>query len=158
MIAVSGRIDDLWAGYDARLTRCVCTNRSESVCRSCVQHGVRHGDRLVVAEKRLPRDIDAEEIPQGFLSRNRGCNTQLGDVRPLYYQLGRVRSADVQGTGIGVEDRQFGNSLSASRNAGRSYPEAEEGSSGTVGGAAVCVGDERVSDQTRRFGVQLSTR
>lgn len=92
------------------------------------------------------------------MSNDGGCDTQLGNVRPLYYQLGCVQSTRVQGNRIGIADRQFGGSLSNSRNAGRSYSEAQERNSGTVGGASASVPVERFSDQTRRFRVQLSTR
>lgn len=83
---------------------------------------------------------------------------ELGIVRPLYSQLGRVRSADVQGTKIGIENCQFGGSLSASGNTGPYYREAEEGGSTTDQGASVHSGVERLSDQTRRSRVQLPTR
>lgn len=128
------------------------------MCVDRVQHGVRHDGRPVVDEKGLPRSADAEEIPpQGFLSDG-GGNTELGDVRPLYYQLGRVRPTDVQGARIGVEDCQSGSSLPDPGEAGRSYSEAEEGGPAAAPAASAFAGVECLSDQAKRSRVQLPAR
>ena len=81
------------------------------------------------------------------MSSHRGCNTQLGNVRPLCCQPGRVRPTRVQGNRIGVADREFGSSLPDSRAVGRSHPEAQERGPGGAEGASASVPAGRFSDQ-----------
>lgn len=75
----------------------------------------------------------------------------MDTVRPLYHQPGRVGSTDIQGSGIGIADRQFGGALSATRNAGYSYPEDQEGGAAAADGATAFGGVERLADQTRHL-------
>lgn len=113
-----------------------------------VQHGVRHGERLAVAEKRLlrGRGVDAEKM------------SRLADARPLYYLFSRVRFARVQGTQFGIEDRQFGSSSRTSRDTGCPDPEAQEGGSDADRAVPVLAGVEQDANQKRNTRMQLSTR